>query len=332
MKLSLRELPQSLKNIQSLKYPIFWVAGDEFLQKQEASALIMQALKKTADLNFPPEILSLSIDKNFEPAVLIQALSEPSLFANQQIIKINIEDAIPAAFLKTLGDSLPNFPPNISLIISSPKIPYPKQQENLFKTLESQLILIQIWPIDSSQLTPWIKEKAARMGLNLHPTAIHYLAQSTEGNLLATYQALEKLTYLGEPEITLSTMESIQADMAHFDLFNLIDAWLQKDKLLALRIFNSLLQQDTELTYILWALTQEIRTLAQLHLEKNLTDAVFKQYKIYDKRKPIIQTALRHYPLSNCYSLLQNFSKIDRQIKGITPGEARQSIQQILLA
>ncbi len=328
MKISLRELPQALKKSTP---NLYWIAGDEFLQKQEAVSLILKTLKTKT----PPETetIFLTIDKNFDLVLLHQAISEPSLFSSHQIIKIILEDPWPPKFTQIIFDALLNLPNTIQIIISSSKIPQAKQQENGFKILESKILFIQIWPIEPHQLSAWIRDKAAQLGLHIHPTAIHYLAQSTEGNLLSTYQALEKLAYLGPQEISLSLMESVQSDMTHFDPFNLIDSWFLKDIPKTLRIFNSLLDQEVELTHVLWVLAQEIRLLANLHTESQNTPQfdLFKKYKIYEKKKPIIQAGLRHFSKQTCYDLLQKLAQIDRQIKGAEPGSAEQSIQKIFL-
>ncbi len=331
MKIYFKDLAQILSN-PKLHFSIYFIFGDELLLKQEALNLIFKKIKNNP--NTPPEIIYFNIDKNFTSGTLIQALSNNSLFSNQQLFRINLEENLNNLFIQELTQWVGHYlsqkdflnPPE--LIITAPKIPQAKLQEAWFKLLDPHTLFIPVWPIEPSQLPHWISQKARELNLKFHPTALHDLARLTEGNLLATSQALEKLVLLNLPEIKLSDIENLQNDMAHFEPSSLIDAWFMNDTPKAQRVFLSLLSQDTELTYILFILAQEIRLLANLHrdlnnldqtknLNLNLSPDLLKKYKIYDKKKLLISQGLKKFNLNHCYSLLQTFAKIDRQIKGL---------------
>jgi len=334
MKIYLKDLSYTLKNNL---FSIYFIFGDELLLKQEALDLILKKIKSNQNNN-QPEIVYLSIDKNFSPGTLINSLSNTSLFSSQLLLRINLEENLNNLFIQELvlwvsRANLPthlsqNLSPEIQIIIMGPKIPQAKLQEAWFKKLDPHTLFIQIWPIEPAQLPHWISQKARELNLKFHPTALHDLARLTEGNLLATSQALEKLVLLNLPEITLSDIENLQNDMAHFEPYSLIDAWFMNDIPKAQRVFLSLMSQETELTYILFILAQEIRLLANLHTEflnthPGLNSPIFlspellKKYKIYDKKKLVISQGLRKFNLQNCYEILKTFAKIDRQIKGL---------------
>jgi len=337
MKISPRDLPYHLKK-QTTKQPVFiyWIFGEEPFQKQEAAGQILSFLKTQHP---EAEILSTQVDKTFDSLFFFQNTTTPSLFSSIKIIKIYLDDPWPTQFGELLAKHITRSSETYFLIMG-PKIPMPKQQETWFKNLDPNTCFIPIWPIDAQQLPRWITQQAHKFGLKLHPTAAHYLSESTEGNLLATYQTLEKLAYSGLSEIKLSDLEAIQTDVANFDLQQLAEAFLLKDTARAIRIFNSLLAQKIEPILILWSLTQEIRILIKLHHELEsapisnktyISPTVFKKYKIYEKKQPIFSTALSHFSETDCQKILIQLAHTDRQIKGVETGEPKETLLTLIL-
>ena len=89
-----------------------------------------------------------------------------------------------------------------------------------------------------------------------------------EGNLLAAAQEIEKLKLMAdEGQITVETVQAAVADSARFDVFGLTDAILNGEAAHALRMLEGLRGEGVEPPVILWALSRELRLLANLALQ-----------------------------------------------------------------
>src|SRR6185437_13595456 len=122
------------------------------------------------------------------------------------------------------------------------------------------------------------------------------LAQMVEGHLLAAAQEIEKLSLLQQAAIDLPTIENSVTDHARFDIFNLVDSALAGDSNRSLRILDNLLTSHIEPTLLLWAITRELRTLADMKhsLNKGGTLAnIFNQFRVWEKRKSSVSFFLK---------------------------------------
>ena len=71
------------------------------------------------------------------------------------------------------------------------------------------------------------------------------------------------------------------------------------------------------------SLHREVRVLTALAFardQRQPQEPVFSAYKIWDKRKPLLQQTLQRLTLADCRSLLNACARIDRAIKGAEPG------------
>ena len=141
--------------------------------------------------------------------------------------------------------------------------------------------------------------------------SIQLLAEWTEGNLLATQQAIEKLQLLyPEQSITRDAMESMLNDNARFTVFDLSNATLVGDAYRVTRVLSHLKFEGIEPTLILWALSREIRNLVQLLDQKERGTPINELLqKEWQSRKALVKSALQRQKL---YYLAQLFTKSEQ--------------------
>lgn len=295
MQVSQKQLDAHLKKSLS---PLYFISGDEPLLIQEAREMIVRA----AQQNGFSEKTTLHLDGTASIELLIQAVQNQSLFSEKKIIDIrnpnNKFDAQQTAFLeryteKPTADCL--------LVISTGKLTAAQQKSALLSAIKNKGVFLPIWPIALQELPLWIVARAKSVSLNMPQDLAYLLANFTEGNLLATQQAIEKLQLLYPGAVvTREQLISVLSDFARFDIFDLIESIGQKNAKKTARIIMRLQQNGEEPPLVLWAICKKIRDNNAFKIEvvqKSLLfaaniDEIIKGAKIGDVWQALLQLSL----------------------------------------
>lgn len=324
------------KHLQGPLAPVYVISGDDPLLCQEAADAIRAAARQQGF----DERQVFSADANFDWGTLLQAGASMSLFAEKRLLELRLPSGKPgdkgaAAFIEYCSrpaeDTL--------LLVSLPKLDGSAQKTKWGKALieGEQTQFIQIWPVDANQLPQWIRQRLSQAGLSANQDAVDLIAARVEGNLLAAAQEIEKLKLMAEGgQITAETVQAAVADSARFDVFGLVDAVLNGEAAHALRILEGLRGEGVEPPVILWALSRELRALANMSLQYSQgtpLDKVFSQARppVWDKRKPLMSKALQRYSAPRWAQLLLDAQRIDAQIKGQATGSPWSSLSRLSL-
>lgn len=314
MKITLEQLKTHLSKKLS---PIYWLSSDEILLLQEAAEIIRTAAHQAGF----QERKTFQVETGFNWNDLLIEANHLSLFSSQRLLELQIPD-------NKFNDDAKNFlitysqnpPTDKILLIKTAKLDAKIQSAAWFKQLESRIVLIPIWPIDAAQLPRWIANRLQQVGLRTNAIGIQLLAERTEGNLLATQQAIEKLRLVyGSKEISAEDMSAAITDNMRFDVFNLVDYALQGDSKHVIRILVTLKNETIEPSIILWALTREIRNLiaiSQAITAGQSFEQTALQYKVWEKRRLLIKNTLQRCSIKKLQALLCQASDLDRMIKG----------------
>ncbi|MES2219027.1 MAG: DNA polymerase III subunit delta [Pseudomonadota bacterium] len=325
--------PQFEQQINKNLAPLYLIHSDELLLVKEAVDLLRCAARKAGF----DERISLSIDSGTDWGKLLHTeIYARSLFANKRLIELHLADTKPnPAANKILKEISAQFPADTLLLITANKLDSKTEQTTWYKALDKIGVTLPIWPIATAQLPGWIMQRAKKAGLTMTADAASLLALQIEGNLLAAAQEIEKLLLLDTGTvIDVDTITSAVTDSARFDIFNLVDSALLGDGERSLRILQHLQGEAAEPVLVLWALARELRTLAELQkqLQKGTALAtLFSKYRIWEKRQPNVRHFLQKHPLPQCRDMLSDCSRIDRIIKGATPGNTWDALQQLTL-
>ncbi|MGY4819557.1 DNA polymerase III subunit delta [Pseudomonas chlororaphis subsp. piscium] len=324
------------KHLQGTLAPVYVISGDDPLLCQEAADAIRSAARQQGF----DERQVFSADANFDWGTLLQAGASMSLFAEKRLLELRLPSGKPgdkgaAAFIEYCSRPAEN----TLLLISLPKLDGSAQKTKWGKALidGEQTQFIQIWPVDASQLPQWIRQRLSQAGLSASQDAVELIAARVEGNLLAAAQEIEKLKLMAEGgQITVETVQAAVADSARFDVFGLVDAILNGEAAHALRMLEGLRGEGVEPPVILWALSRELRALANMSLQYSQgtpLDKVFSQARppVWDKRKPLMSKALQRYSAPRWAQLLLDAQRIDAQIKGQAAGSPWSSLSRLSL-
>ncbi|EDP46176.1 DNA polymerase III subunit delta [Rickettsiella grylli] len=324
------QLNQRLNN--TVLAPIYWVAGDEIVLLHAACNAIRLAAKKAG---FTCRQVFYA-DKQFNSALLVANMNNYGLFSKKQFLELHLSQGFSEELTKALTQYAQSPPHHQCLLIITGKLEYRLQQTAWFKKIDKIGLIVPLWPLQRPQLILWITERVHAYGLKIEKAAIDYLMYATEGNLLATAQAIEKLRLYVDKN-NLITIECLEQTLCHnvrFDPFKLTDAALTGNAKRCLRILMHLEEDGIEPLFILWALSRECRLLASLAFElnqgKNLT-TLFKEHALWEKRQHLYQHALTRHSITHWYQLLGFARYIDQLIKGIDSGNVWNALQLFCL-
>lgn len=298
--------------------PVYFICGDEPLLLQEAADAIRAAARAQG---FGDREL-FHANAGFDWQQLLAEANALSLFAEKKILELRLDGGKPGdKGAKAIVEYCQAPSTDNLLLVISPKLDAAAMRSNWVKSLEAIGVMIQVWPVSANQMPQWISRRLHQANIQASRSAIDILADRVEGNLLAAVQEIEKLRLLAiDGEIDAETMSTVVADSARFNVFTLVDKILEGDAPASARILRGLRDEGTDPLVILWALTRELRTLIQAaesrQYHKSAED-VFRELRVWDKRQPLLKTALRRLKPAHLRILLRQAGLVDRAIKGL---------------
>ena len=206
-------------------------------------------------------------------------------------------------------------------IFVAPALDRASRNAGWFKALQAAGEVVEIAPVYDNQLADWILDRARGKGLEIDSQAAHFLAERTEGNLLAADQELEKLSirFAGETRIDFDAIETSVAQSARYSHFLLVDACLAGQGARALRILRSLRAEGYATPQLRWALQSALEQLNRLKQAEQggvIADRQWQELRIWRGKQRLYQAALRRLSPSRVERLLQSCAKLDRLGKG----------------
>jgi DNA polymerase-3 subunit delta len=148
-------------------------------------------------------------------------------------------------------------------------------------------------------------------------------------------QEIEKMLLLRGPGAVdeADVMEAV-ADSARYDVFTLVDGALAGDAARCARILRGLEGEGVEPVLVGWALTREIRLLAALSqglAQGKKAFALYQQHRVWEKRQPLLEQALKRHDLARWRALLRFCARLDRVTKGQAAGNVWDELLQLCL-
>jgi len=314
MKIYHNQLIQTLT--QSFK-PVWLVFGDEPWQKNNSLATI----KSHAQQQGFSEVIRFSSDNKFDWQQIIDEYQSLSLFANQRIIEVEFTTVKIGdsgnKILLALSEMLTQNAAlqDVIFIFHGPKLDGASANRKWFKALTQLGCYLPLYDIETKSLPRWLQNQAKNVNVNLAPELSLLLIELFEGNLPALEQELQKLSLLfGTKQISLSDAEQLVIKQAKFNPFQIIDALLEGNCKKCITMLDQLQQEGIAAGQIVWVFHKEFNQLYAM-LDKlaqgcQLND-LYKEYRIWDKRKPFYQHALTHISLKDIKRAMSRLADID---------------------
>lgn len=312
--------------------PVYCLSGDEPLQMQDAE----DAIRRRARELGVEERVVYHVERGFDWNQLALDGASLSLFSSRRLLELRLGAQKPG---KAGGDALcaytENLNPDNILLISTARLDRQAQQTRWFKAVDRAGVVVQVWPVEPARLPDWIVRRMQAMGRRLDRDAAEFIAQRTEGNLLAARQELEKLGLLLDGDhIRLSDVMHFIVDSSRHDVFDLIENAFQGRVDRAAAMLRGLRREGAEPMALFGALMWEFRrvvSMASAIAAGAGRDEVLGRYKVWPQRKPAVSAVLRRFDTPQLGRLLTHAAAVDRTLKGAGAEDAWVSMEDFLL-
>jgi DNA polymerase-3 subunit delta len=312
--------------------PVYLIGGDEIILKQDICNAIRQAAKQAGFT----ERQRFTLDSSFASDQLYAALYARSLLAEKRLLELDCTHTTPnKAASEILKEYASNPVSDHLLLIHLAKIDDKITKSAWYKALEKIGVVMTLWPIPREQLPQWIMQRAKRYKLQLDRDAASVLTDYVEGNLSAAIQALEKI-YLMQPEkpVDAKLIAAVFTDESRFTIFDFAEHFFLGDGARTLHILDHLQADGVEPVLILWALTRELRLLADFAQQVKrgaIIETLLQTNRIFFRRQSAFRRFLTRATHADCWHLLKEASLIDRMIKGALPGDCWDALRLFCL-
>ena len=315
---------------------LYVITSDEHLLALEAADKIRRAARKQGYT----ERDVLSVERSFKWGELLAANQELSLFGDKKLIELRIPTGKPG---KDGGAALQSYAKNLSpanlTLITLPKLDWATQKAAWVASLQQAAVYIDIPNVERAQLPAWISQRLAAQGQSAERASIDFIAERVEGNLLAAHQEILKLGLLHQPgKLSYEQVQDAVLNVARYDVFKLSEAMLAGDPARLVRMLEGLKGEGEALPLVLWAVSEEIRTLLKLKAgmaQGRPLGALLKEYRIWGPRERMMEPALRRVSLPVLEKALQEAAQVDKMIKGLRAkahaGDAWDALLQLAL-
>ncbi len=321
------ELPRHLR--AGLK-PLYVVCGDAPLLAIEAADSI-RAAARAADY---PEREIFVVEQHFNWGQLRNSAQSLSLFASRKILDIRIPSGKPGVEGgQALQDYCATLSEDVLTIITLPKLDKATRNSKWFAALQQHGVVISADDIPRSALPRWIAGRLKQQQQGAEDATLEFLAERCEGNLLAAFQEIQKLALLYPPgALSIEQVQDAVMDVARYDIFKLAEAMLSGNAARYVRILDGLRAEGTATVLVLWALSEEIRTLGRVMLATqhgdNLSNAL-RDTRVWGARQGLVEAALRRLKFPLIERALQQAARLDKTIKGLRSGDAWDELLQL---
>ena len=327
MKLTVEDLPRHLSKGM---HPLYVIHGAAMLLAIEAADAIRAAARNEGI----SEREVLIADTAFKWAELRNSNQSLSLFASRKVLDLRIPSGKPGVEgAQALQDYCQQMNPDTVTLVSLPRLDGTTMKTKWFSTLAEKGVVIAADEISLNELPLWIAARLKRQNQSADVDTLAFLAQRVEGNLLAAFQEIQKLALLfPEGKLSFEQVKDAVMDVARYDVFKLSEAMLAGDAARYVHILEGLRAEGTATVLILWALAEDIRTMAKvsraMQQSGNLANAL-RDARVWGVRQKLVERAVRRFSPAFAERALRQAAQIDKLVKGLRSGDVWDELMQL---
>lgn len=330
MRVGSEQLPQQIKRGLASLYTI--VAEEPLLALEAADRLRAAAREEGYT-----ERTLLVVESGFEWGSLNAAGASLSLFAERRLIELRIPNGKPgvsgAAAIIAYCRSLP---PDTVTVVHLPAMDWRAVQAEWFHALEQSGTLVEARAVERARLPQWVAARLALNGQSTDAPTLQFIADRVEGNLLAAWQEVQKLSLLFAPgKLDPTAVRKAVLDVARFDIDDASAALLAGDGAHFVHIMDHLQAEGVGLPLVLWGMTNDLRSAYSLGraLDRGMPiAAALKEAKIFGPRRSIMERVASRWSAAELRGALLRCAAIDRLIKGLGRGDPWDELRDLGLS
>jgi DNA polymerase-3 subunit delta len=313
--------------------PLYAIHGGEPLLAIEAGDEI-RAAARAAGFD---EREVLVAEAGFKWDAFAAAYRNLGLFGARKLIDLSIPSGKPGIEgARALEDCALHPHPDLLTLVTLPRLDRTALNSAWFSALESAGVVVAVYPLEREELPQWLAARLGRQNQRASAETLRFLADATEGNLLAARQEVEKLgLLLPQGKLEQAAVEAAVADVARFDVFELSEASLAGDAARSLRILAALEAEGEGVPLIVWQLGEDLHALSAVLAavaDGAEPAAAVRNTRAWGKRQAALERAARRVDPDALPPLLARLARVDALSKGIGVGNVWDEIGDIALA
>lgn len=325
--------PQLAAHLAKGLASLYVIHGDEPLLAIEAGDQVRAAARSAGFA----EREILVADQGFKWDAFASANRNLGLFGARKLVDLRIPSGRPGIDgARALEDCAAHLHSDTLTLITLPRLERAAQSSAWFTALEHAGVAVAVQPVERDELPSWLAARLARQNQRASPDTLRFLAATTEGNLLAARQEVEKLgLLLPEGELGPDAVAAAIADVARFDVVQLSEAWLAGNAVRAQRILAALEAQGEALPLLIWQLGEDLHALSAVLSaigEGTPLAAAVRTARVWGKRQAALERAAQRVEPVAIASLLQRLARLDALAKGIGQGNIWDELADVGLA
>jgi DNA polymerase III subunit delta len=313
--------------------PLYVIHGDEPLVALETGDEIRNAARRAGC----EERDVFVVEQGFKWDAFLAANANLGLFGSRKLVDLRIPNGKPGTEgAKALEAYAANPNPDNVMLVTLPRLDRAAQNSEWFAALAVRGATIAVQPIEREALPRWIAARLARQNQRAGSEVLVYLAERSEGNLLAARQEIEKLALvLPEGELALDAVEAATTDVARYDVFQASEAWLGGDAARTVRILRGLELEGEPITLAIWQMTEDVRAVAavQAAVKQGTPLAVaLRNARVWGRRQGALERALKRLRSDDVSGFVVALARLDALAKGLTAGNPWDALASLALA
>jgi DNA polymerase-3 subunit delta len=302
--------------------PVYVVYGDEPLLVIEAADTIRASARRRGF----DEREVLTALSGFNWTELHHAAGNMSLFGGRKLIDLRIPTGKPGRDgAAAIADYCARPSPDALLLVTLPGLDWRDEKAAWLGALAAAGVAVKLIPPNLGELPAWIAGRLRRQEQSADAEGLRFIAERVEGNLIAAHQEIQKLGLLHPPgALSLAQIQDAVLNVARYDIDGLREALLAGDVARLTRTIDGLHQEGEAPPLVLWAMTEEVRALAQIKTglqSGQPLDGLLRDAKVWGPRQSLIKRALQRIDASRANAALAHAAQIDRMIKGLGSGD-----------
>lgn len=305
--------------------PLYAIVSDEHLLALEAVDKIRAAARAAGY----GEREVIHADARTDWSGVLAASQSMSLFGDRKLLEIRLPSGKPG---KDGSQALQTYAAQTSAdtltLITLPRLDRAAKESAWFSALERAGASLEIPVVERAQLPGWIGARLATQGQSADRETLAWIADRVEGNLLAAHQEIQKLALLAPPgKLAMEDVQDAVLNVARYDVFKLNEAMLAGDVARLARMLDGLRAEGEAAPLVLWAIAEEIRTLARIQagLAKRMPlPNLLQQYRVWGARQRLMEPALKRLAAHQgaLDRALQRAAELDKMVKGLRIAES----------
>ena len=313
--------------------PIYLVHGDEPLLVLEAADAIRAAARRHGF----DEREVLNAVAGFHWTDLHHAAGSLSLFGGRTLIDLRVPTSKPG---REGGVALQEYcarpSPDSLLLVTMAGVDWREEKSAWMNAVVRAGVVVKLIAPGLTELPGWLAGRLGRQQQSAGREGLRFIADRVEGNLLAAHQEILKLGVLYPPgALSLEQIRDAVLNVARYDLDGLREALLAGDVTRLVRTIDGLQQEGEAPPLVLWAMTEEVRALAQISAglaRRQPLEVLLRDGRVWGVRQGLLRRALQRIDEERAQGALAHAARIDRMIKGIAAGDVWDEFRRLGLS